>query len=560
MSASKPAVPEPTEIDGRYSVEKKLGAGAFGTVYKARDKELGRLVAIKTIRLEGLAASTSSLEDLLKRFKQEAQGRGQPQAPQHRRPLRLEEHRGLQLPLDGVRGRRGARPGDRRVGEDVDRARGGDRRPGGGRSRLRAPERRRPPRHQAREHHDRARGPREGHRLRHREDDRPGSRAPHGDREPPRDAVLHEPGAGPRGHDRRPQRPLLGRLHPLRDARRPQGVPRRVDHGPPLQDHHGGASLPARARPDGVGRDAAHHRQGPLEITGDPLPVRPRARRRPARGDPAGLRADAPRGRHADASPGRAARRRAHDRFSADHPARAHHRLGRDGGPAGDDVVDAAGPRGAATAAPDDPDPADRARGAARPRRQGDAPRSSRAAARVPARGPQGKRRRPDRRPRARRGPRARGDRGRRLVSLRSQGTGAAGDGLRRLDSGDRGSPARVARHRDATGGEAPGGSPSGRRDSRPGADTADRRPGSRWEAPRHGRRRPPPRPRHQSLRPRRATGGGDYAYLDDVPAETADGRAAGEALAQKYRSGGSGSPPATPRRVIPVASECPPA
>jgi len=73
VSASKPAVPEPTEIAGRYLVEKKLGAGAFGTVYKAKDKELGRLVAIKTIRLEGLAASQASLEDLLERFKQEAQ-------------------------------------------------------------------------------------------------------------------------------------------------------------------------------------------------------------------------------------------------------------------------------------------------------------------------------------------------------------------------------------------------------------------------------------------------------------------------------------------------------
>jgi serine/threonine protein kinase len=72
VSASNPAAPDPTEIDGRYLVEKKLGAGAFGTVYKARDKELGRPVAIKTIRLGGLAASTSSLDDLLKRFKQEA--------------------------------------------------------------------------------------------------------------------------------------------------------------------------------------------------------------------------------------------------------------------------------------------------------------------------------------------------------------------------------------------------------------------------------------------------------------------------------------------------------
>ena len=74
MSASNTAAaPDPSEIAGRYVIEKKLGAGAFGTVFKARDKELGRMVAIKTIRLEGLAASQSSLEDLLKRFKQEAQ-------------------------------------------------------------------------------------------------------------------------------------------------------------------------------------------------------------------------------------------------------------------------------------------------------------------------------------------------------------------------------------------------------------------------------------------------------------------------------------------------------
>ena len=83
MSASNTAAaPDPSEIAGRYVIEKKLGAGAFGTVFKAKDKELGRMVAIKTIRLEGLAASTASLEDLLKRFKQEAQGRGA--APAHR--------------------------------------------------------------------------------------------------------------------------------------------------------------------------------------------------------------------------------------------------------------------------------------------------------------------------------------------------------------------------------------------------------------------------------------------------------------------------------------------
>jgi serine/threonine protein kinase len=73
LSANKPAVPEPTEIAKRYQIVKKLGAGAFGVVYKAKDKVLGRMVAIKTIRLEGLAAAGASLDELVDRFKREAQ-------------------------------------------------------------------------------------------------------------------------------------------------------------------------------------------------------------------------------------------------------------------------------------------------------------------------------------------------------------------------------------------------------------------------------------------------------------------------------------------------------
>ena len=69
--SSNPAVPEPTHI-GRYEIVQKLGAGAFGTVFKAKDPELDRTVAIKTIRLEGLAASQASLDDLIARFKREA--------------------------------------------------------------------------------------------------------------------------------------------------------------------------------------------------------------------------------------------------------------------------------------------------------------------------------------------------------------------------------------------------------------------------------------------------------------------------------------------------------
>ncbi len=71
MSQARPT-PEPQEIAGRYEVKHKLGSGAFGTVFKARDKVLGRMVAIKTIRLEGLAAAGADLDEMLKRFKQEA--------------------------------------------------------------------------------------------------------------------------------------------------------------------------------------------------------------------------------------------------------------------------------------------------------------------------------------------------------------------------------------------------------------------------------------------------------------------------------------------------------
>jgi hypothetical protein len=66
------AGPGPDEIAGRYEVVQKLGAGAFGTVYKARDRILGRMVAIKTIRFEGSAASGASRTDLVNRFKREA--------------------------------------------------------------------------------------------------------------------------------------------------------------------------------------------------------------------------------------------------------------------------------------------------------------------------------------------------------------------------------------------------------------------------------------------------------------------------------------------------------
>ena len=62
------------ETLGRYQIQKELGRGAMGTVYRAYDPKIDRVVALKTISIAGI--NPAEEEDFRKRFVREAQAAG----------------------------------------------------------------------------------------------------------------------------------------------------------------------------------------------------------------------------------------------------------------------------------------------------------------------------------------------------------------------------------------------------------------------------------------------------------------------------------------------------
>jgi serine/threonine-protein kinase len=66
------------ELEGRFLIKRSLGAGGFGEVWLAQDKEVGRQVAIKVLKSERLREGNQSLtQKYIKRFEREMKIVGQ---------------------------------------------------------------------------------------------------------------------------------------------------------------------------------------------------------------------------------------------------------------------------------------------------------------------------------------------------------------------------------------------------------------------------------------------------------------------------------------------------
>ena len=152
------------ELDEEYEILEELGRGGMAIVFRAREKQLDREVAIKV-----LPFSLAFDKEFVERFQREARTSAKLEHPNIIPIYRVGKSgrviffvmkflRGK--PLSSLLAARGALP------PDGDPPGAG---PGRARARLRAPLRHRAPRHQARQHHVRRARPGARHRLRHRQ-------------------------------------------------------------------------------------------------------------------------------------------------------------------------------------------------------------------------------------------------------------------------------------------------------------------------------------------------------------------------------------------------------
>ena len=72
QTPTKYALPGPMVLSGRYYLEKRLGRGAMGQVYLARDENIGKKVAVKTVRQDLLNSDDLQEGEAIARFEREA--------------------------------------------------------------------------------------------------------------------------------------------------------------------------------------------------------------------------------------------------------------------------------------------------------------------------------------------------------------------------------------------------------------------------------------------------------------------------------------------------------
>ncbi len=72
QTSTKYALPGGLKLAGRYYLEKRLGRGAMGQVYLARDENIGKQVAVKTVRQDLLNSDDLQEGEAIARFEREA--------------------------------------------------------------------------------------------------------------------------------------------------------------------------------------------------------------------------------------------------------------------------------------------------------------------------------------------------------------------------------------------------------------------------------------------------------------------------------------------------------